>query len=33
MASASHTAVDVAGQLQENNYQFDPSWICIIEVY
>ena len=35
MASASHllTAVDVAGQLQENNYQFDSSWICIIEVY
>ena len=28
-----YTAVDVAGQLQENNDQFDPSWICIIEVY
>ena len=28
MASVSHllTAVDVAGQLQENNDQFDPSW-------
>ena len=35
MASAIHllTAVNVAGQLQENKDQFDPSWISIIEVF
>ena len=32
MVSASHllTAVDVAGQSQENNEQFDPSWMYIL---